>query len=80
MSTGESHPHGRTACAYEGVNGVNLDIFVDFCFGLFFSLSVHQFSPYPDISFLGFHLVPAISVVLDRHLNSVQSGNPLAFA
>jgi hypothetical protein len=27
MSTGELHPDGRTACAYEGVNGVDLSIF-----------------------------------------------------
>jgi len=47
-----------------GVNGVNIRFFVcfcfRFCFGLFFSLSVHQFSPYPDVSFLSFLLIYAI--------------------
>jgi hypothetical protein len=52
MSMEESHRHGRTTFAYKGVNGVNISFFVDFCFGLFFSLSVHQLSPYPDVSFL----------------------------
>jgi hypothetical protein len=60
VGMGESHANMRTTCAYGGVNGVNISFFVDFCSGLFFSLSVHQFSPYSDVAFLGFLLIYAI--------------------
>jgi hypothetical protein len=74
MSMGESHEHGRTIFAYGGVNGVNIGFFVyfgfGFSFGLFFSFSVRQFSPYPDVSFLG--LPPSIYAIF-RELSSCLS-------
>jgi hypothetical protein len=48
-----SHSHAELICAYDGVNGVNIGFFVYFCFGLFFSVSVHEFSPHSVLSFLG---------------------------
>jgi len=62
MTVGDRHEHGRTTCAYWGVNGVNISFFVDFCFLLFFSLRVHRFSPHPDVSFLGFRLIYTLAI------------------
>jgi hypothetical protein len=60
MSMGESHENGGThANMTESMESI-LGFSVDFCFGLFFSLSVHRFSPHPDVSFLSFLLIYAI--------------------
>jgi hypothetical protein len=79
LSMGKSHAH-----IYEGVNGVNIRFFVDFCFGWFFSSSVHQFSPYPDVSFLG--LPPSMYAIFRESSSGVCSAwrsprnFPLTFA
>jgi hypothetical protein len=67
MSMGELYEHGKTACAYEGVNGVNIRFFLSSSTTSCFSLRkvVHQFSPYSDFAFLGFLLIYALLACQD---------------
>jgi hypothetical protein len=66
---GCTHAHMSTPCEYDGVNGVNISFFVDFCFGLFFFLPVHQFSPHPDVSFLR---LPSLMYAIFRESSSLS--------
>src|ERR1700733_12528617 len=73
------HEHGRTACAYEGVNGVNISFSVSFCFRFFssfLSTSASSLIQYFSIALNLHHLLQTP----DRPLDPVRSRNPLAFA
>jgi hypothetical protein len=76
MSMGESHEHGRTTCAYEGVNGVNLRFFVYFCFRFFVSF----LSPSATANSVFFRRSGSPPSSPDHPLDSVRPHNPLTFA
>ena len=84
MSMGELHEHGRTTCAYEGVNGVNTRLFRRLLLPLLLRLVlpivvVHRFRLI-QTSRSSVYLPLCTPSSANRRLDSVRSGKPLAFA
>jgi hypothetical protein len=65
ISMGEPHELWRTACAYGGLNGVNIGFFVNFCFRFFISF----------LSTSASSLIQSFSIALNLRSSFPDSGS-----